>query len=210
MNGDGTLAIAIQVLVGISLAACCGLRAFLPPFVFGLSVRLGVVETVLGRPVDLHPGFEWIASTPALVVFGVALVAELAADKIPVVDHALDAIQTVVRPLAGMLVVAASLTELEPLPAAVVGLIVGGSVAGGVHVVKSKARIVSTLGTGGLASPALSIAEDVTALAGSILAVTVAVAAFLALLVLFAAAWMLVRVARRRRAAGRTSPAASP
>ena len=43
-----------------------------------------------------------------------AVVAEVAADKIPAVDHLLDAIQAPVRTLAGMLVAAAVATTFAP------------------------------------------------------------------------------------------------
>jgi len=200
MTETSLLGLVIQVLAGISLAASCGLRAFLPPFVVGLAVRLGAVEVVLGRPLELNPAFAWLTSTPALVVFGIAVVAEVVADKVPVVDHALDVVQTIVRPLAGMLVVAANLRDLDPLPAAVIGLVVGGSIAGGVHLVKAKIRLLSTLGTGGIASPVLSGLEDLMSLVGSVLAV---LAAVLAVVVIGTGLWLTWRAvaAFLRRAA---------
>ncbi len=182
--------LVVQVLAGVSLAASCGLRAFLPPFVVGLAVRLGATEVLLGRPLELNPAFAWLSSTPALVVFGVAVVVELVADKVPVVDHALDLVQTLVRPLAGMLVVAANLRDLPPLPAAVIGLVLGGTIAGGVHVAKAKIRLLSTLGTGGAASPVLSGIEDLLSLVGSVLAV---LAAVLAALVIGTGLWLTWR-----------------
>ncbi|MDQ7007160.1 MAG: DUF4126 domain-containing protein [Acidobacteriota bacterium] len=177
MTEIGTLGVLGQVLAGVSLAACCGLRAFLPPFVLGLAVRLGATDLIFGGAFTLHPSFGWLSSTPALVVFGAAVVFETLADKVPVIDHLLDAVETAVRPLAGLLVVAASLRELDPLPAAVVGLLLGGTVAGGIHLGKSKIRVLSTLGTGGLASPLISFFEDVAALVGSLLAVLASVVA---------------------------------
>ncbi|HHN75530.1 MAG TPA: DUF4126 domain-containing protein [Acidobacteria bacterium] len=177
MTEIGTTGMIIQVLAGLSLAACCGLRAFLPPFVLGLAVRLGATDLIFGNTFTLHPSFQWLSSTPALIVFGAAVVFETLADKVPVVDHLLDLVETAVRPLAGLLVLAASLAELEPLPAAVVGLLVGGAAAGGVHLGKSKIRILSTLGTGGLASPLISFFEDLAALVGSVLAMLASVVA---------------------------------
>lgn len=165
------LPLAFQVVAGLSLAACAGLRAFLPLFVVGLSARLGADEMLLGRALGLNDSFAWISSTPALVVFGVAVVAELSADKIPAVDHLLDLMQTWVRPIAGTLVMAASLESLDPLWASAVGIVLGGSVSAGVHVAKSQIRVASTLGTGGLASPPISFVEDILALVGSLLAV---------------------------------------
>lgn len=172
-------ALAIQVLAGLSLAACCGLRAFMPPFVVGLLTRLSAAGVLPIPAFELGSAFEWLSSTPALIVFGCATLAELSADKIPAIDHLLDLLQTVIRPLTGALVFAASLGHTSPLTASVVGLLAGGSVAGGVHLMKAKVRLLSTLGTGGIASPILSLVEDLFALVGSILAVVAAVLAAL-------------------------------
>jgi len=177
MSSDLLFPLVLQILAGVALAACCGLRAFLPPFLVGLAARFGLVQLLIGEPVVLNRGFEWLSSTPALIVFGVATLFELAADKAPIVDHALDVVQTFVRPLAGAVVLAATLTELDPLTATVVGLVAGGTTAASTHVLKSKVRVLSTLGTGGLGSPVLSTIEDVIAFSGSVLALLAGVVA---------------------------------
>ena len=190
--------IVLQVAAGVALAACCGLRAFLPPLVIGLAARLGVGGMFLGPGFELQESFAWMASTPALVVFGSALVLEALADKVPWVDHALDTVQTAVRPLAGGLVVAASLTDLDPLPAAVIGLLLGGSIAGWVHVAKANTRLLTTAGTGGLASPLVSLAEDGLALLGTVLGVLLG--GFALVLLAFAGLFLGVWLRRRRGA----------
>lgn len=187
-----SLAIAVQLSAGLALAACCGLRAFLPPLLLGLAARAGVAEIVLDRPL-LSPSFEWLQSTPALVVLGFAVVLEVLADKVPALDHLLDVIQTAVRPFAGAFVVAATFAPLDALPAAVVGLIAGAPLAGTVHVGKSKIRALSTLGTGGLGSPVLSVIEDTATLVGSALAL---VAAFAALVLIALGAFVTFRMVR--------------
>lgn len=197
MNADGMLALVIEVAAGLCLAACCGLRAFLPPFLLGLAARAHIPEVLLGRPL-LSPGFSWLASTPALVVFGAAVLFELLADKIPALDHLLDLVQTVVRPLAGALVVAAALKPVSPLWAVVVGVLAGAPLAGAVHLGKAKIRVLSTLGTGGLASPALSLVEDVASFVGTILALVVSLIALLLTLSAALVTWLLVRAFLRR------------
>lgn len=183
----------VQILAGVCLAACCGLRAFLPLFVLSLTVRLQLSQWLLGRPLEMHPSFEWLASTPALIVLGTAVVIELLADKVPAVDNLLDVLQTLVRPLAGAVAVAAVLTGWPPWAAAAAGLLVGGSVAGGVHLGKAKIRLLSTVSTAGLASPVLSLIEDLLALCGSILAVLFALLALVLILAGFLATWVLFR-----------------
>lgn len=150
------------VVLGTALASTCGLRAFLPLFTISLLGALGKVE--------LGESFGWMGSPVAAVAFGVAVLLELAGDKFPVVDHALDAAGLVVKPVAASLATASMITGMDPLLALVVGLVTGGVVAEGVHVAKSKVRLFSTAFTGSLGNPILSVAEDVVAFGAVILA----------------------------------------
>ncbi len=184
-----------QVALGVALAACAGLRAFVPLLVAGLAARFGVL------PLAEH--FQWLASDPALIVLGVAVVVEIAGDKIPLVDHALDLVGTVVKPVAGTLLAAGILTDLGPLESTAVGLIAGGGVAGVVHIGKAKLRLASTLTTVGLANPILSIFEDALAFGGAILAVILPLLALAVLVVATAGlALLLARATRPQRGAG--------
>ena len=187
------MSLALQIAAGIGLASCAGLRAFLPLLAAGAAGRLGWIE--LGR------GFEWLGSTPALVVLGTAVVAEMLADKLPVVDHALDAAGFFVKPIAGALAMASTQADAGPLAALVLGLILGTPLATGVHAVKAKARLLSTVTTLGHANPAQSAIEDATCVGGCVLSVALPIASVI-LLILAAAA--LFRLRRRRHAASRT------
>lgn len=179
-----------QLMMGTGLAACAGLRAFLPLLVVGLAGRFDLVP--------LGSRFEWMASDAALTVLGVAVVLELLADKIPVLDNALDLAGTFVRPVAGAVAAASPLAALDPLTATVVGVIVGTSVAGTVHFAKTGLRLGSTGATGGIANPALSVAEDGLTLGGSLMSLFAPVAMFALVL---ATVWLVVRAVRSRRRA---------
>ncbi len=157
--------LAVQIAAGIGLAACAGLRAFLPLFVTGAAARLGWIT--------LGDHFAWLSSWPALVIFGVAVVTEMLGDKIPVVDHALDVLQALLKPAAGAILVAAVVTDLTPLQSVVLGIIAGGSAAGLFHLAKAKVRLASTIFSGGLANPLISLAEDALSLVGTVLALVV-------------------------------------
>jgi len=176
--------------LAIALASVAGLRAWLPLLAAGGLARLGVL--------DLGQGFRFLASDQALVLFGLATALELVGDKIPAVDHALDAIGTPLRPLAGALLAASVLgTVTDPLTSAVLGIVVGAPSALVPHVAKSTLRAASTTLTGGLANPALSFVEDAIAVVLLILAVLIPlVVVALALLTLYLSARWL----RRRRA----------
>src|SRR5688572_6394478 len=92
-----------SLAMGIGLAACAGIRAWLPLLMAGGLARWGIIE--------LGSSFQFIASDRALILFGVATVIEIVADKVPAVDHALDSLSTVLRPAAGSLLAASVRSE---------------------------------------------------------------------------------------------------
>jgi hypothetical protein len=192
---DGT-SLLFQLAMGLSLAACAGLRAFLPLFVVGLAGRLDQIP--------LMSSFEWLASTPALVAFGAAIVIELLGDKFPVVDNFLDAAQGFVKPIAGTILMAGVLSELTPLQATVLGIIGGGTAAGTVHLTKAKVRLISSATTAGVGNPFLSIAEDFAALVGTLLSFVFPLLVVFVVLVSLIMVWRGVR--RMLRGAPRPAP----
>ena len=199
MDAVNWLEIVPSLALGIGLAACAGLRAWLPLLLLGSLARWGVV--------DLSPSFEFVASTRALILFGVATVVEIAGDKIPAVDHTLDALSTVLRPAAGSLLAASVLWQVsDPLTAMALGIAVGAPSALVPHAAKSTLRVVSTSFTGGLANPVLSLLEDALALVLFVLTVVVPVlAASLVMLAGFLVARRLFR--RQAPPTARTAPA---
>jgi uncharacterized protein DUF4126 len=182
--------ILTAVLTAIGLAACAGLRAFLPIFGAGLAAR------VLGWP--LPSGLDSLASDTGLLIFGVATLIELAADKIPMIDHALDAIHTVIGPIAGILLAYIPFSHL-PLPYALaLAIMTGATVAGGVHTLAAATRVKSSILTISIANPLLSVIEDLFAI--TTLAVTILAPILLLLPVVAGILWIRRRC--RARALG--------
>jgi hypothetical protein len=144
--------ITFALLMGFSLAATCGLRAFLPLFIIALGAKAGLIQ--------LGDGFDWMMSYPALICFGSATVLEILGDKIPAVDHVLDSAGAFVRPVAGALAASSLIKGVDPLVAVVIGIIMGGGIAGIVQTIKGALRLLSTAITGGIANPVVSAAED--------------------------------------------------
>jgi hypothetical protein len=179
------------VLAGIGLAACAGLRAFLPLFAAGIAARFFHWE--------LAPGVDWLANDWALITTGVATVLEILADKVPFVDNVLDAIQTFVAPVAGVLVSLTPFFHVSPSAAWVLAILGGAAVAGGVHLLAAVTRVKSSAVTAGVGNPVLSVIEDVMAF----LALILALLAPILLLVLFAVGIVGVRRLWRRRRAKR-------
>jgi hypothetical protein len=190
MDGPIWTGIIPSLAMGIGLAACAGIRAWLPLLLAGLLARAGVLE--------LGPSFRFIASNQALILFGVATVVEMLGDKIPVVDHTLDALSTVLRPAAGSLLAASVLWRVpDPLTALALGVAVGGPTALLPHAAKSSLRVASTAFTGGLANPLLSLIEDLAAVV--VFVFTVAVPVAVAVVILVVAVLVARRLARRRQ-----------
>jgi hypothetical protein len=155
-----------SLALGIALAACAGLRAWLPLLLASLLARAGWL--------DLGPSFQFLASNKALLLFAVATVIEIVGDKVPVVDHALDAIGTPLRPAAGALLAASVMGHVsDPLTALVLGTAVGAPAALVPHAAKTALRAASTTFTGGLANPILSLIEDGASFVLFVLAVLV-------------------------------------
>jgi len=186
------LNILFAISAGVALAAATGFRAFLPLFGLGLVARLGWTT--------IRPAEQWLAGDLALIALGTATVVELLADKIPVVDHVLDSIATVIRPVAAWVVSFGVLTPLGQEWAGALATVLAGG-AFGVHALKAKARVGSTLATVGTANPFLSAIEDAIALTLTLVGI---LAPILALLFLVLLVWVGIKVLRK---VSRTPPA---
>jgi hypothetical protein len=171
-----------SVCIGIGLATACGLRVFIPLLIVSIASRFG------GLP--LSPGFQWLASTPALIAFSVVAGLEIAGYYLPWIDNALDTIATPSAVLAGTLVSVALMANLPPFYKWALGIIAGGGMAGLVQGTTVVARGASSAGTGGLGNPLLSTAELIGSLVLSILAI---VAPMLMVLVVAAALFFIAR-----------------
>jgi len=85
--------ILTQLMAGSSLAAFAGLRAWLPLLALGLLAREGYAH--------INPEFQILTTTPVLIVLGLLTVLEFLGDKVIAVDHFLDAVGTLLRPISG-------------------------------------------------------------------------------------------------------------
>lgn len=175
----------IALLSGVAVAAACGFRAFLPLFALGLAGRFHLIT--------LRGGAEWLTGDLALTAFAVAAVVEIVADKVPVVDHALDTVATVLRPVAAWLGAFAMLSGW-PTPWAQIAALVLGTLALGVHGARAGARVGSTATTLGMANPFLSLIDDAIAL----LLLAAVVFGVIALVVVLLALILWLRSRRRR------------
>ncbi|HSF02663.1 MAG TPA: DUF4126 domain-containing protein [Solirubrobacterales bacterium] len=185
-----------SVGLAIALAACAGVRAWLPLLLAGGLSRAGLLE--------LGDAFAFLSTDKALVLFGLATVLEITADKIPALDHALDALSTVLRPAAGALLAASVIGRFaDPLTALALGVAVGAPASLVPHAAKSTLRAAASTLTAGLANPVISLLEDLLAIVMFVLAVLVPIA--VALVLCLASYFIARRLFRRPAPAARAA-----
>jgi uncharacterized membrane protein len=195
--------IFLGILLGLGLSASTGLNTFLPLLLLSAAARFHVAGIELGQK------FEWLTSDAAIITLIVACVIELVADKIPAVDHFLDSAGTFIRPVAGALASASVLTGIDPMVAAIIGIIVGAPTSLGLHTLKAGTRVASSATTFGCANPVLSIVEDILAFMLSVLAIFLPLVVPVALALLVFALYRLMRRVRKApliRPSGTFSP----
>lgn len=192
----------LEVLTGSGLAASAGLNAYIPLMLMGLLARYTNL-------IELPGGWQWLGNGWVLLILGVLLAVEVVADKVPVVDHVNDMVQTVVRPTAGGLAFGAgsgseTVTVSDPdtffSTHQWVPVVVGVLIALGVHLLKAAARPVINATTAGFGAPVASTAEDATSVIMSVVAILlpVLVLVFAVGLVAFVV-WLVRRRKDRRR-----------
>jgi hypothetical protein len=177
----------LGILGAFGLSFSAGLNAYIPLLMVSL----------LGRFTDLiQLSKPWDALTSwwTIGVLIVLVILEAFADKVPVLHHANDLIQTFIRPTAGAILFAASaktVTEISPVLSVIAGIIVAGSV----HVAKSAAvRPLISAASGGTASPIASFIEDILATALSVLSIVLPI---LMLFFLILTVWWVVWIVRK-------------
>ncbi|GAA0801819.1 DUF4126 domain-containing protein [Spirilliplanes yamanashiensis] len=187
----------LEALTGTGLAASAGLNAYIP------LVLLGALSRWTGL-VDLPAGWQWLGNGWVLTILVVLLAIEVVADKVPVVDHVNDVVQTFVRPTAGGLAFGAGSTSETVTvsdPGAFfssnqwVPIVAGVLIALSVHGVKAAARPVVNTTTAGVGAPVASTAEDIGSVLVSVAAIVFPLLVIVGLLVLV---WFAVWIARRR------------
>jgi hypothetical protein len=188
----------LETLTGIGLATSAGLNAYIPLLLVGLLGRYTGLITLPGP-------WHWLTNGWVLAILAILLAIEFVADKIPLVDHANDLIQTVVRPTAGGLAFGAAsssqtVTVSNPSDFFAthqwVPIVAGVVISFLIHSAKASARPVINASTVGFGAPVASTAEDVVSVLMSLVAIV-----FPALIVVFliGLVWLFVVFRRRRR-----------
>jgi hypothetical protein len=189
--------LALSIALGVGLAAAVGFRVFVPLLITSIATYGGYIP--------VSGGFEWLGTPAAVIMLGVAALAEILAYYIPGVDNLLDTIATPAALIAGTLLSAAVMADLPPLIKWTAAVIAGGGAAGITQGVTTMIRANSTVLTGGLGNSVVATGELGGAVLISLLALAVPFVA-LGLVILFC--WFAVKAIKRllRRAPPDTAP----
>jgi len=188
-------------LTGLGLATSAGLNAYIPLMAIGLLARYTDLIT-------LPSNWSWMENGWTLVIVAILLAIEFVADKIPMLDHVNDVIQTFIRPTAGGLAFGAAsssetVTVTDPSSFFTshqwVPIVVGGAISLGVHGMKAAARPVINATTVGFGAPVASTIEDFFSAALSVVAIILPVVVLVFLLAIFLGFGWLMRRRKRRK-----------
>jgi len=166
----------LSVCLGIGLSAACGFRVFIPLLVMSIASLSGHLT--------LSHGFQWIGTYPALMVFATASILEIAAYYIPLVDNLMDSITGPAAVVAGILVAASSIIDMDPLLKWTLAIIAGGGTAAIFHGSSALLRGASTALSGGIGNHAVATFELGIASGLSILAITLPLLGMIVILML--------------------------
>lgn len=166
-----------------------GIRPYFMIFLLGLSGRLFGIEQVP----------EVLQRTDLLVITGILLLVDLAADKVAFLDSFWDQLHTVIRPIAGG-AIGFLLGGETDTTTAVVMAVLGAAAAFGSHAAKATARAAVNVSPEPVSNVLVSTGEDAVAVVMGVLTIALpALAAVLALLLLGAGVYLIVRVRRAYR-----------
>lgn len=181
----------ISIFLGIGLAASAGFRVFLPLFALSLAAYFDVWQ--------LNESWGWIGSIPALIIFGVATIAEILAYYIPWFDNLLDSVAIPLATIAGTAVMVSTITDMTPAVTWTLAIIAGGGTATAIKGATSATRLTSTATTGGVANPVVSTVETGTSILVSAASVFLPVIAVVLVIIILFGVFLFYRKIRPRR-----------
>lgn len=187
-----TIEMLLSICLGVGLAASAGFRVFIPLFILSLASFFGFIP--------LSESWLWVASTPALIILGVASVVESISYLVPFVDNALDSLAIPLAGIAGTLVMASTLTDLSPALTWALAIVAGGGAATTIQGATTATRAVSSATTAGVANPVVSVAETGTAIGLSVLSIFAPILAIIAAgLLIIGIVWFAVKAKRKSK-----------
>ena len=188
--------LVVGICAGVSLAAACGFRVFLP------LLAVSIAAHFFGFRVNAD--FEWIGSWVSIVALTTATIVEVAAYYLPCVDNLLDVVNVPLAFVAGAVVMGGVLPDVHPyLKWSIAGLL-GSSVAGLTQLATTIVRGASTATTAGAGNNVVSYSENVCATIFSIGAILIPLLAIVIVMII-----LCVLGSRAKRLAARVAKIAA-
>ncbi|UMB61540.1 DUF4126 domain-containing protein [Lutibacter sp. A80] len=179
---DFTPETIISILIGIGLAASVGFRIFVPLFALSLASFYNVIP--------LNESWQWVGSTTAIIILGIATIVEILAYLIPWLDNLLDTIAVPLAAIAGTAVMVATVSDLDPTITWALAIIAGGGTATAIKGSTGTTRLASTATTAGIANPVISTVETGTSIVMSVFAIFIPVLAIVFVILIL---WFLFK-----------------
>ena len=185
VNADTFTAIAL----GIALSAAAGFRVFIP--------LLGASIASMLHWIQLPAEMNWIAGWPALICFGTAAIAEIAAYYIPFIDNILDSISTPTAIGAGTLLAYSIFPggENDALVKWVLAFVAGGGSAGILQAGTGLLRLFSTKTTAGTGNAIVATGENAAAIVS--VSLSFVIPFIIAAVLLLIIGWIIIKIAKR-------------
>ena len=172
-----------SISIGLGLGVAAGFRVVVPFWVLSAAAIYGHLP--------LSDTMQWLDSTTALVGLSIALIVELLVYSIPWLDNIADTIALPLAAVAGTLLMALAADQLDPFAQWSLAIVAGGGAASTVKGLNGLTRLISTATTGGMTNLLVAIAELVSAIALSMLALTVP---FITLAIVVLLFFLLIRL----------------
>ena len=179
----------LSFATGLALSTAAGFNAYIPLLVTGILAR----TTGL---VSLEAPFDRLEEPVVLGVIAAIGAVDFVGDKIPAVDHVLHTVGLILAPVAGAFLALGVASDSGVVPA--VALVSGAVAAGATQGARATVRPLSTVATGGVGNPVLSLGEDGFSATLSLAAIVVPIVALV--LAVVALVLMVVAIRRFRRA----------
>ena len=179
--------ILVPIVTGIILASACGFRVFLPPLIYALAAKYGIV--------DFSESLTWLESDRIINVLIFASIAEILSYLIPWLDNILDLVATPAAMIAGVILVYVSLDTISPDNQWLLASLAGIPASFIPQIGTSSFRAFSSAGTAGLANPLVSLVEDSAASILSVLAILTPILGLLVITCL--CTFIIVKIAKK-------------
>lgn len=151
-----------QLGLALGLASLAGLNLYLTVFLTGLLVRLDALHLAAKYQSLEVLGHDWV-----LIAAGVLYAIEFVADKVPWLDSLWDSVHTLIRPVGGTILAMQALGDMPP-QVEVIGALLAGGAALTTHSAKAGTRLLANHSPEPVSNVVLSLAEDITVAAGTL------------------------------------------